>query len=157
MRSVRYWRGRCAAKANKKKGSEMAHWLIKSEPSAYSWPQFVKDKKTSWTGVRNAQAAINLKAMKPGDRCFFYHSNEGKEIVGIAEVAKAAYPDPTDKDGKAVTVDVKAVEPVKTPVTLAAIKADPRLKDFGLVRQSRLSVVPVSDEQWKLILKMSGT
>jgi predicted RNA-binding protein with PUA-like domain len=134
----------------------MAHWLIKSEPSAYSWQQFVKDKKTSWTGVRNAQAAINLRGMKPGDRCFFYHSNEGKEIVGIAEVAKAAYPDPTDKDGKAVTVDVKAVEPVKTPVTLAAIKADPRLKDFGLVRQSRLSVVPVSDEQWKLILKMSG-
>jgi predicted RNA-binding protein with PUA-like domain len=135
----------------------MAHWLIKSEPSAYSWSQFVKDKKTSWTGVRNAQAAINLKAMKPGDRCFFYHSNEGKEIVGIAEVAKAAYPDPTDKDGKAVTVDVKAVEPVKKPVTLAAIKADPRLKDFGLVRQSRLSVVPVNDEQWKLILKMSET
>ena len=134
----------------------MAHWLIKSEPSAYSWTQFVTDKKTSWTGVRNAQAAINLKAMKPGDRVFFYHSNEGKEIVGIAEVAKAAYPDPTDKDGKAVTVDVKAVEPVKKPVTLAAIKADPRLKDFGLVRQSRLSVVPVSDEQWKLILKMSG-
>jgi predicted RNA-binding protein with PUA-like domain len=135
----------------------MAHWLIKSEPSAYSWSQFVKEKKTSWTGVRNAQAAINLKGMKPGDRCFFYHSNEGKEIVGIAEVAKAAYPDPTDKDGKAVTVDVKAVEPVKKPVTLAAIKADPRLKDFGLVRQSRLSVVPVSDEQWKLILKMSET
>lgn len=133
----------------------MAHWLIKSEPSAYSWSQFVKDKKTSWTGVRNAQASINLKAMKPGDRVFFYHSNEGKEIVGIAEVAKAAYPDPTDKDGKAVTVDVKAVEPVKKPVTLVAIKADPRLKDFGLVRQSRLSVVPVSDEQWKLILKMS--
>ena len=79
----------------------MAHWLIKPEPSAYSWLQFVKDKKTSWTGVRNAQAAMNLKAMKPGDRCFFYHSNEGKEIVGIAEVAKAAYPDPTDKDGKA--------------------------------------------------------
>jgi len=135
----------------------MAHWLIKSEPSAYSWAQFVKDKKTSWTGVRNAQAAINLKAMTPGDRCFFYHSNEGKEIVGIAEVVKAAYPDPTDKDGKAVTVDVKAVEPVKKSVTLAAIKADPRLKDFGLVRQSRLSVVPVNDEQWKLILKMSET
>ncbi|MEK7688539.1 MAG: EVE domain-containing protein [Pseudomonadota bacterium] len=134
----------------------MAHWLIKSEPSAYSWSQFVKDKKTSWTGVRNAQAAINLKAMKPGDRCFFYHSNEGKMIVGIAEVAKAAYPDPTDKDGKAVTVDVKAVEPVKKPVTLAAIKADPRLKDFGLVRQSRLSVVPVSDAQWALIIKMSA-
>ena len=133
----------------------MAFWLIKSEPSAYSWDQLVKDKRTSWTGVRNAQAAINLKAMKPGDRCFFYHSNDGKEIVGIAEIVKAAYPDPTDKDGKAVTVDVKPIGPVRTPVTLAAIKADPKLKDFGLVRQSRLSVVPVSAEQWKLISKMS--
>ena len=93
----------------------MAHWLIKSEPSVYGWAQFVKEKKTSWTGVRNAQASINLKAMKVGDRCFFYHSNEGKEIVGIAEVVKAAYLDPTDKAGKAVTVDVKALEPVKTP------------------------------------------
>lgn len=134
----------------------MAYWLIKSEPSAYSWSQLVKDKKTSWTGVRNAQASSNLKAMKVGDRCFFYHSNEGKEIVGIAEVVKAAYPDPTDKEGKAVTVDVKAVGPVEQFVTLAAIKAEPKLKDFGLVRQSRLSVVPVSDEQWKLIMKMSG-
>jgi predicted RNA-binding protein with PUA-like domain len=134
----------------------MAFWLIKSEPSAYSWDQLVKDKRTSWTGVRNAQAAINLKAMKPGDRCFFYHSNDGKEIVGIAEIVKAAYPDPTDKDGKAVTVDVKPIGPVKTAVTLAAIKADPKLKDFGLVRQSRLSVVPVNAEQWKLISKMSG-
>jgi predicted RNA-binding protein with PUA-like domain len=134
---------------------DMAHWLIKSEPSAYSWEQLVKDKKTSWTGVRNAQASSNLKAMKVGDRCFFYHSNEGKEIVGIAEVVKGAYPDPTDKEGKSVTVDVKAVDPVKQHVTLAAIKAEPKLKDFGLVRQSRLSVVPVSDEQWKLIMKMS--
>ena len=134
----------------------MAYWLIKSEPSAYSWSQLVKDKKTSWTGVRNAQASSNLKAMKVGDRCFFYHSNEGKEIVGIAEVVKAAYPDPTDKEGKAVTVDVKAVGPVEQFVTLAAIKAEPKLKDFGLVRQSRLSVVPVSDEQWKLIMKMSA-
>lgn len=133
----------------------MAHWLIKSEPSVYAWSHLVKDKKTSWTGVRNAQAAINLKAMKAGDRCFFYHSNDGKEIVGIAEVVKAAYPDPTDKDGKAVTVDVKAVEPIRKPVTLAAIKGEPRLKEFGLVRQSRLSVVPVSAEQWKIILKMS--
>jgi len=138
------------------KGSDMAHWLIKSEPSAYSWQQFVKDKRTSWTGVRNAQAAANLKAMKPGDRCFFYHSNEGKEIVGIAEVAKAAYPDPTDESAKFVTVDVAAVGPLKQPVTLAAIKAEPKLKEFGLVRQSRLSVVPVSVDQWKLILKMSG-
>jgi predicted RNA-binding protein with PUA-like domain len=134
----------------------MAHWLIKSEPSAYAWDQLVKDKKTSWTGVRNAQASANLSAMKVGDLCFFYHSNEGKEIVGIAKVVKAAYPDPTDKAGKAVTVDVAAVEPVKKPVTLAALKADPAFKDFKLVRQSRLSVVPVSDEHWKLILKMSN-
>ena len=135
----------------------MAYWLIKSEPSAYSWDQLVKDKKTSWTGVRNFQAQINLKAMKTGDRAFFYHSGEGKEIVGIAEITKAAYPDPTDKDGKAVAVDVRAVEPVKQPVTLGAIKADAKFKDFKLVRQSRLSVVPVSDEHWKLLLKMSGS
>jgi predicted RNA-binding protein with PUA-like domain len=134
----------------------MAHWLIKSEPTVYSWDQFVKEKRTSWTGVRNAQAAINLKAMKIGDHCFFYHSNEGKEIVGIAKVVKTAYPDPTDKAGKAVTVDVAPVEPVKPPVTLAAIKADPKFKEFGLVRQSRLSVVPVSDEHWKFIVKMSA-
>src|SRR5712664_62572 len=110
----------------------MAHWLIKSEPSTYPWDQLVKDKRTSWTGVRNFQAAANLKAMKAGDRLFFYHSGEGK----------------------AVTVDVKAIEPVKQPVTLAAIKADPTFKEFKLVRQSRLSVVPVSDEHWKLIMKM---
>jgi predicted RNA-binding protein with PUA-like domain len=134
----------------------MAHWLLKSEPSSYSWAQLVKEKHTSWTGVRNPQASANLKAMKPGDRRFFYHSGEGKEIVGIAEVVKAAYPDPTDKAGKAVAVDVKAIEPVKQPVTLAAIKAVPVFKDFKLVRQSRLSVVPVSDEHWKLITKMAG-
>jgi predicted RNA-binding protein with PUA-like domain len=134
----------------------MAYWLIKSEPSAYSWDQLVKDKKTSWTGVRNFQAMANLKAMKVGDRCFFYHSGEGKEIVGIAEVARTAYPDSTDKDGKSVTVDVKAVEPVKKPVTLGAIKADARFKDLKLVRQSRLSVSPVSDEHWKLLMKMAG-
>ena len=134
----------------------MAHWLIKSEPSVYSWDQFVKEKRTSWTGVRNAQATINLKAMKSGDLCFFYHSNEGKEIVGIAKVAKTAYPDPTDKAGKAVTVDVAPVEPVTLPVTLAAIKADPKFKEFKLVRQSRLSVVPVEKEHWDRILKMSN-
>jgi len=134
----------------------MAYWLIKSEPSAYSWDQLVKDKKTSWTGVRNFQAQINLKAMKVGDRAFFYHSGEGKEIVGIAEVTKTAYPDSTDKDGKSVTVDFKAVEPVKKKVTLAEIKADPKFKEMKLVRQSRLSVSPVSDEHWKLLLKMAG-
>ena len=126
----------------------MAHWLIKSEPSTYAWDQLVKDRKTSWTGVRNPQAQANLKAMKVGDLCFFYHSGEGKEIVGIAKVAKTAYPDPTDKAGKSITVDVAAVEPVKQPVTLAAIKADATFKDFKLVRQSRLSVVPVSDEHF---------
>ena len=134
----------------------MAHWLIKSEPSAYSWDQLVKEKRTAWTGVRNPQASLNLKAMKPGDLCFFYHSNEGKEIVGIAKVVKEAYPDPTDKAGKSVTVDVAPVEPVKQPVSLAAIKADPAFKEFKLVRQSRLSVVPVSDDHWKRIVKMSG-
>ena len=134
----------------------MAYWLIKSEPSAYSWDQLVKDKKTSWTGVRNFQAQINLKAMKVGDRAFFYHSGEGKEIVGIAEVTKTAYPDSTDKEGKSITVDFKAVEPVKKKVTLAEIKADPKFKEMKLVRQSRLSVSPVSDEHWKLLLKMAG-
>jgi predicted RNA-binding protein with PUA-like domain len=134
----------------------MAYWLIKSEPSAYSWDQLVKDKKTSWTGVRNFQAQINLKAMKVGDRAFFYHSGEGKEIVGIAEVTKAAYPDATDKDGKSMTVDFKAIEPVKKAVTLAEIKADPRFKEMKLVRQSRLSVSPVSDEHWKFLMKMSA-
>jgi predicted RNA-binding protein with PUA-like domain len=134
----------------------MAYWLIKSEPSAYSWDQLVKDKKTSWTGVRNFQAQINLKAMKVGDRAFFYHSGEGKEIVGIAEVVKTAYPDSTDKEGKSVTVDFKAVEPVKKAVTLAEIKADARFKEMKLVRQSRLSVSPVSDEHWKQLMKMAG-
>ena len=134
----------------------MAYWLIKSEPSAYSWDQLVKDKKTSWTGVRNFQAQINLTAMKVGDRAFFYHSGEGKEIVGIAEVTKTAYPDSTDKEGKSVTVDFKAVEPVKKKVTLAEIKADPKFKEMKLVRQSRLSVSPVSDEHWKLLLKMAS-
>ena len=134
----------------------MAYWLIKSEPSAYSWDQLVKDKKTSWTGVRNFQAQINLKAMKVGDRAFFYHSGEGKEIVGIAEVTKTAYPDTTDKEGRSVTVDFKAVEPVKKAVTLAEVKADPKFKEMKLVRQSRLSVSPVSDEHWKLLMKMSG-
>ena len=134
----------------------MAYWLVKSEPSTYSWAQLVKDKKTSWTGVRNPTAQINLRAMKTGDRCFFYHSGTGKEIVGVAEVVKAAYPDPTDKAGKAVTVDVTPVEPVKPAVTLAAIKADPKFKEMKLVRQSRLSVSPVSDEHWKALLKMAS-
>jgi predicted RNA-binding protein with PUA-like domain len=134
----------------------MRHWLLKSEPSAYSWEQLVKAGRTEWSGVRNFQAAKNLKAMKVGDRAFFYHSGEGPRIVGIAEIVKEAYPDPTDKEGRFVMVDVKPVEPVKTPVSLAAIKAEKALADFALVRQSRLSVVPVAPEEWRLICKMAG-
>ena len=134
----------------------MAYWLVKSEPGTYSFDQLVKDKRTHWDGVRNFTAAINLKAMKKGEKCLFYHSGEGKEIVGTAKVVKAAYPDPTDKAGKSVTVDVAAVGPVSKPVTLAAIKADPTFNEFKLVRQSRLSVVPVSEQHARLITKMSN-
>src|ERR1051326_4614057 len=102
----------------------MAHWLLKSEPSAYSWAQLVKDTRASWTGVRNFTAANNLRAMKKGDQAFFYHSGEGLEIVGIVEITRAAYPDPTDKTGRFVTVDVKPVGPLKNPVSLKVIKAD---------------------------------
>lgn len=134
----------------------MRYWLLKSEPSAYSWDRLVKDGRTEWSGVRNFQARANLKAMKTGDRAFFYHSNEGLAIVGIAEIVKEAYPDPSDKTGRFVMVDVKPVQPVKTPVTLAQVKAEPKLADFKLVRQSRLSVVPVAPEEWRLICKMAG-
>ena len=134
----------------------MAYWLLKSEPTAYSWDQLLKDKRTNWSGVRNFQAAANLKAMKKGDRAFFYHSGEGKEIVGVAEIVKEAYPDMTDKSGRFVMVDVIPVEPVKTPVSLAAIKATPALKNMPLVRLSRLSVSPVSAEEWRIIAKMAG-
>lgn len=134
----------------------MNYWLMKSEPSAYSWDQLVKDGKTFWSGVRNYQAAANLKAMKKGDRAFFYHSNDGLAVVGIAEIAKEYYPDHTDATGKFGMVDVKPMMPVKTPVTLAAIKATPELKDIGLIRQSRLSVMPVTPAQWKIICKMGG-
>jgi predicted RNA-binding protein with PUA-like domain len=134
----------------------MRYWLLKSEPSVYSWDQLVADGRTHWNGVRNYQAANNLKAMKIGDRCFYYHSNEGLEIVGIVEIVKEAYPDPSDESGRFVMVDVKPLQPVKTPVTLAAIKAEPKLAEFGLVRQGRLSVVPVSAEEWKFITKLAG-
>jgi predicted RNA-binding protein with PUA-like domain len=134
----------------------MAYWMLKSEPDTYAWAQLVKDKRTSWTGVRNFQARNNLQAMKKGDLGFFYHSGEGKEIVGIAEVVKAAYPDPDDKTGKFVTVDLKPFKPLKTPVTLAALKADKRFADLALVRSSRLSVGPVSDGHWKDICKLGG-
>jgi predicted RNA-binding protein with PUA-like domain len=134
----------------------MAYWLVKSEPSVYSWDQMVADNTTFWSDVRNHQAAANMKAMKKGDKVFFYHSNEGKEIVGIVEVAKEYYPDHTDKNGKFGMVDIKAGKKLKMPVTLAAIKAHPKLKTMALVRQSRLSVSAVSAEEWETIIKLGG-
>lgn len=134
----------------------MAWWLIKSEPHKYSWDMMVADGRTHWDGIRNHQAAINLKAMAVGDHAFFYHSNEGKEIVGVVEIVRTAYPDPGDPAGRFVMVDVKAVKPVPKPVTLAEMKALPELAEFGLIRQSRLSVVPVAEEHRKIIAKMAG-
>ncbi len=134
----------------------MAHWLMKSEPSVYSWDQLVKDKRTQWNGVRNHLASSHLKAMKKGERAFFYHSNEGLAVVGIVEIAKEYYPDPTDGTGRFGMVDVKPVMALKTPVTLAAIKAEPKLAELQLVRQGRLSVSVVDDASWKLICKMGG-
>jgi predicted RNA-binding protein with PUA-like domain len=134
----------------------VAHWLLKSEPSKYSWDRLVADGRTHWDGVRNHQAANNLKAMRVGDRGFFYHSNEGLAIVGIVEIAKEYYPDPGDATGRFGMVDIKPVRPVVHPVTLQQIKAEPKLASFALVRQSRLSVVPVDDSEWGLLCKMAG-
>jgi predicted RNA-binding protein with PUA-like domain len=134
----------------------MRYWLLKSEPSAYSWSQLLKDGRTNWSGVRNFQAASNLKAMKAGDHAFFYHSGEGLEIVGTVEIVREAYPDPSDKSGRFVQVDVKPLAAVKTPVTLAQIKAEKPLADLALVRQSRLSVVPVGAAEWRILCKMGG-
>ncbi|MBL8708545.1 MAG: EVE domain-containing protein [Rhodospirillaceae bacterium] len=134
----------------------MNHWLVKSEPVKYAWEQLVKDGRTFWNGVRNYQAANNLKAMKKGDQAFFYHSNEGLAVVGICEIAKEYYPDHTDESGRFGMVDVKPLRPLKTPVTLAMIKAEPALADIALIRQSRLSVMPITAPQWKLICKMGG-
>ncbi|MFC7736501.1 EVE domain-containing protein [Roseomonas sp. GCM10028921] len=133
-----------------------AFWLVKSEPDAFSWDQQVANGVEPWTGVRNAQAARNLRDMRVGDRAFFYHSNEGREIVGIVEVAREAYPDPSDETGRWCCVDMRTVGPVPRPVTLATMKADPRLDDLALIRQSRLSVVPVSAEHWAVISEMAG-
>jgi predicted RNA-binding protein with PUA-like domain len=129
---------------------------VKSEPDAFSWDQQVANGVEPWTGVRNALAANNLRAMRIGDRAFFYHSNIGKEVVGIVEVVREAYPDPTDETGRWVCVDMKAVRPVPQPVTLAAIKAAPELAELALVRQSRLSVMPVSDPHWAILCRMGG-
>ncbi|HLO72111.1 MAG TPA: EVE domain-containing protein [Flavipsychrobacter sp.] len=134
----------------------MNYWLVKSEPFKYSWEQFVKDKKTHWDGVRNYAARNNLKAMAKGDHVLFYHSNEGLAIVGIAEVVKTAYQDPTTEDPNWVVVDLKPVKAIPNPVTLADIKATPTLKDMDLVRLSRLSVGTVKPDEYKLIMKMGG-
>jgi predicted RNA-binding protein with PUA-like domain len=133
-----------------------AYWLVKSEPDAFSWDQQVENGVEPWTGVRNHMAKNNLKAMKKGDLSFFYHSNEGKEIVGVVEVVREAYPDPTAEKGDWLCVDMKAVGPMPKPVPLAAIKADPAFADLALVRQSRLSVMPVSAEHWKRLCRMGG-
>ena len=134
----------------------MAHWLVKSEPGTWSWDDQLRDGVTYWDGVRNHQAANNMKAMQNGDTCFFYHSGKDREIVGIVEVVKEYYPDHTDASGRFGMVDVKTVKPLASPVTLAQIKADERLKDLLLVRQSRLSVMPIDDESWRIICEMGG-
>ena len=134
----------------------MTYWLIKSEPSAYSWQQMMQDGKSGWSGVRNYQAANNMKSMKIGDGAFFYHSNDGREIVGIVKVSKLYHLDPTDDSGKFGMVEVTALKPLPRPVTLSSIKADPRLKNMALVRHSRLSVSPVTAAEWKVICKLGG-
>ncbi len=135
----------------------MAYWLVKSEPDAYSWDQQVADGVTPWTGVRNHSAKLNLQAMRLGDRAFFYHSNVGKAVMGIVEVVREAYPDPTAEPGSPwVCVDMKAVAPMPRPVTLASIRAEPSLADMALLRLSRLSVQPVTPAQWGRICAMGG-
>jgi predicted RNA-binding protein with PUA-like domain len=134
----------------------MNYWLVKSEPSKYSWDQFLKDKKTHWDGVRNFAARNNLKAMKKGDHVFFYHSNEGLAIVGIAEVLKEAYQDPTSDDPNWVVVDLKPVKSIPNPVSLTDIKAEKDLAQMDLVRLSRLSVGAVKEAEYKKILEMGG-
>jgi predicted RNA-binding protein with PUA-like domain len=134
----------------------MAHWLMKSEPDAFSWQQQMENGIEPWTGVRSHQAKRNLEAMRCGDRAFFYHSNSGREIVGIVEIVREAYPDPSAGDGNWICVDVRAIAPLSRPVTLAEIKAAPEFADLALVRQSRLSVVPVSKAHWNRICALGG-
>jgi predicted RNA-binding protein with PUA-like domain len=134
----------------------MAYWLMKSEPAAYSWDDLVRDGGTEWDGVRNNAATLHLKAMTPGDRAFLYHSMSDKAVVGIMEIVRAAIPDAKAKEGERwVSVAVKPVDKLPRPVTLAEIKAEPRLKEMELIRQSRLSVAPVREAEWQLVLEMS--
>ena len=132
------------------------YWLVKSEPSVYGWEQLVKDKKTSWDGVRNYAARNHLKAMKKGDEVLFYHSNEGMEIIGIAKIIKEFYQDPTTDDANWVVVDLKPHKKLKKPVTLSQIKTDKRLQEMALVRLGRLSVQPVTEKEWKIIMELAG-
>ena len=132
----------------------MAYWLMKSEPESYSWADLVRDGGTEWDGVRNNAARLHLKAMKAGDEAFLYHSMSDKAVVGIMRITRGAQPDPRDENW--VTVRVEPVKPLARPVTLAEIKAEPRLAKMELIRQSRLSVAPVRDEEWELVLKMAG-
>ena len=134
----------------------MAYWLLKSEPFKYSWEQLEKDKKTFWDGVRNYAARNNLRTMKKGDLAFFYHSNEGLEIVGIVKIIKEAYQDPTTKEEAWVAVDVAPFKKLKKPVTLAQIKSDKRLQNIALVKLSRLSVQPVTSEEWDFIIELAS-
>ncbi len=133
----------------------MAKWLVKSEPASYSWEQLQKDKETCWSGIRNYAARGHLRTMKKGDEVFFYHSNEGTDIVGIAKVTKEAYPDPTIDDDRWVAVDLKFHKKLKKPVTLETIKKDKRLAKMALVRIGRLSVQPVSEDEWNIIMKLA--
>ncbi|HER20490.1 MAG TPA: EVE domain-containing protein [Chromatiales bacterium] len=135
----------------------MAYWLMKTEPGAWSWEDQVNAGTAEWDGVRNYQAANNMKTMRKGDRAFFYHSVNEKRIVGIVEIAREYYPDPSDSSGRFGMVDVRAVKPMNRPVTLADIKAEPRLQHLDLIRQSRLSVMPVDEDAWKLICAMGET
>ncbi len=134
----------------------MAYWLAKSEPSTYSWDELVKEKQTCWSGVRNYAARLHLRSMKKGDEVFFYHSNEGTDIVGIAKVTKEFYQDPTTRDERWVAVDLKPVKKLKHSVSLSQIKAEKKLTNMALVRLGRLSVQPVTDEEWEIVMKMAG-
>jgi len=134
----------------------MPYWLVKTEPSAYSWDDLVKEKQTCWSGVRNYAARLHLCSMKKGDEVFFYHSNEGTDIVGIAKVAKEAYQDPTSGDDRWVAVDLMQYKKLKNPVTLETIKKDKRLAGMALVRIGRLSVQPVTDAEWKVVMELAG-
>lgn len=131
-------------------------WLLKSEPDVYSFDQLLAEGETVWNGVRNNAARLHLRAMKAGDEALFYHSNIGKEAVGLCRISREAYPDPTDESGQWVAVSVQPIRKLARPVTLAEMKAEPGLAEFQLIRQSRLSVVPVRDEEWALILRMAG-